>query len=296
MQAVAYIEIAADDQGNEAQHWRLINPAGEEFFVIENVRASRERGVSTVLDYLNGPIPYVYLETRGSESGLEAQRWRRIRIPGEDFEILENVRLTRECGGSMVLDYRGGNLAYLEKRQGDAGGEAQRWHITTSTGENSLVIENVRRSRETSRKAVLDHFEPRVPPGDQRLKDLSRAYFALSPDDQAHLRASAADLEEFDSFVSGLEPFEGDEEGLPPQWHIALLFTFMALDKAGDFVLRFVKGVNDLAAAAKKAKDDAARERAESELRPTGPPIGGPGNDFGDKGLGIGGRDSGSIG
>jgi hypothetical protein len=47
----------------------------------------------------------VSLDPQGGPNGLEGQRWK-LRPVADGAYVIENVRLTREQGTPMVLDYR----------------------------------------------------------------------------------------------------------------------------------------------------------------------------------------------
>jgi hypothetical protein len=56
-------------------------------------------------ELLSGGVNDVYLEQQRGTNGIEAQRWR-LRSLGDGTYLIENVRLSREQGVQMVLDYR----------------------------------------------------------------------------------------------------------------------------------------------------------------------------------------------
>ncbi len=97
--AVAYLEEQRGPEGNEAQRW-LVEPIGDDLYLIKNVRRTREVGISMVLDYKNADT--LYLEQQRDKNGNEAQRWRR-RTAGNGVYVFENIRLSREKKTPLVL-------------------------------------------------------------------------------------------------------------------------------------------------------------------------------------------------
>ena len=121
-----------------------------------NVRLSREIKANMVLDFVTEDNN-AYLEIRRGKKGNSAQKWKITDI-GHGRVIIENKRLSSSRGTSMVLDFRDGDIAYVERKRGEEGNSAQRWTMK-SIGNGEYLIVNNRRTSESHGNMVLDYRE-----------------------------------------------------------------------------------------------------------------------------------------